>query len=171
MNKIAFLTLLFTTIFYCPSISAQTLRASFINWNLFTTEYQDKKICYLVSLPVERRGNYYHRGEPYILITNIDNNSEEVSISSGYFYKKNSEVELSFGLEKIGLFTYDDLAWAYNSVEDIEIIKQMRKSQSVVVSGIKYDESYSQDTYSLIGFTKAYYKMKEVCYNKQEDNL
>lgn len=117
----------------------------------------------MVSMPVKKDGNYNQRGIPYFIITNSDDNIDEINISSGYDYKIGSEVELSFGLKKFNIFTYNNHAWANTKIDDIEIIKEMRKNLDVVVLGVNQANLYSEDTYSLIGFNKAYGKMKEVC--------
>lgn len=126
-------------------------------------EKNHKKVCYMISLPIKKDGNYYRRGEPYFLITNSVDNIDEITIASGYTYKEASEVELSFGLKKFNAFTYKSLAWANSKTDDIDIIKEMRRNLDVVVLGINKKNQYSSDTYSLIGFNQAYGKMKEVC--------
>ena len=54
----------------------------------------------------ETEGNYIKRGEPYFLVINSTDNIDEITISSGYIYKEDSEIEISFGLKKINAFTY-----------------------------------------------------------------
>jgi Invasion associated locus B (IalB) protein len=148
---------------YCQNIFAQELHATYVEWSVFSTVQGKNKICYMAALPVKKEGNYNKRGEPYFLIINNDDGFDEVSVSSGYNYKKNSEVEISFGLKKFSIFTYNNLAWANDRTDDIEIVKAMRLSRDFIVSGTSIDNSYSQDTYSLIGFMEAYHKMKKVC--------
>lgn len=142
---------------------AQEFQGKFADWSVFLTNFGKKKICYMVSLPVKEGGNYNKRGIPYFLITNSDDNIDEITISSGYEYKNGSEVELSFGLKKFNIFTYNNRAWANTKTDDIEIIKEMRRSFDVVVLGVNKNNLYSEDTYSMIGFNQAYGKMKEVC--------
>ena len=136
----------------------------FLDWSLFTIAQGDRKICYIISLPVEKQGDYNQRGEAYFIVTTIDDD-EEIIVSSGYNYQNESDVILSFGLKKYDLFTYKNLAWTDTKDDDIEIIKDMKRGVSVVVSGTAIDRSYSQDLYSLVGFNKAYTKMKFICRN------
>jgi hypothetical protein len=138
-------------------------RGKFADWSLFVTDSGRKKICYLTSLPVKKSGNYYRRGEPYFLVINSADNIDELTITSGFIYKEGSEVDISFGLKKFNIFTYQNLAWANNKADDIDIIKEMRRNFDVVVMGINQKNQTSSDTYSLIGFNQAYGKMKEVC--------
>ena len=94
-----FLLLISTNIF------AQELQEKFADWSVFTADFGRKKVCYIISLPIKKDGNYYRRGEPYFMIINSVDNIDEIVISSGYVYKEASEVELSFGLKKFNTFT------------------------------------------------------------------
>ncbi|MES2678035.1 MAG: invasion associated locus B family protein [Pseudomonadota bacterium] len=162
MFKKAILSLLFL-LSLSGNLSAQELQGKFADWSVFTADFNKKKICYMVSLPIKKDGNYYRRGEPYFLITNSSDNIDEITIASGYVYKEASEVELSFGLKKFNIFTYKSLAWANSKTDDIDIIKEMRRNLDIVVLGVNKKNQYSSDIYSLIGFNQAYGKMKEVC--------
>lgn len=149
--------------FICQNTLAQELQATYVEWSVFSTMQGNKRICYMASLPIKKEGNYSKRGEPYFLIINNEDGFDEISVSSGYNYKKNSEVEISFGLKKFNIFTYNNLAWADDRSDDVEIVESMRLNRDFTVSGVALDNSYSQDNYSLIGFMEAYKKMKEVC--------
>ena len=161
MKKII-LTLIFS-IFTINSLFAQSLEATFKDWSVFTVIQGSKKICYIASIPIKQEGNYNKRGEPYILVTNINNNADEISVSSGYNYKKASEVDLQFGINKIKFFTHENIAWAKSKEEDLSVIRAMKVGADVIVKGTSTLNTNSIDTYSLIGFTAAYNKMKEIC--------
>lgn len=155
----------FTTfaIFSFSSVSAQELQGKFQDWNVFKTERGDRIVCYAASTPIKREGNYDKRGEPFFLVTNIEDDADEVSASSGFIFNKNSNVEVSFGSKKFYLFPYKIMAWANDKNDDIDIIKEMQKSSDMVITGIARDGKIASDTYSLIGFDKAYEKLKQVC--------
>ncbi|MFT6077568.1 MAG: hypothetical protein ACJA02_000630 [Myxococcota bacterium] len=160
-----FKKLIITSFFLIQSnaLLAQELKGKFVDWSIFVDNFGGKKICYMSSIPIKKDGDYYRRGEPYFLVTNSNNNIDEITISSGYVYKEASEVELSFGLKKFSSFTYKNLSWANSKTDDIDIIKEMRINLDVVVRGVNQKNEYSSDTYSLIGFKQAFRKMKELC--------
>jgi hypothetical protein len=134
--------------------SARDLQVKFQDWGFFKTNRGDRVVCYVMSLP---------RGEAFVMVTNIENNADEVSISSGVNYHERLDIELSFGTKKYHLFPDKSRAWAYDNNQDIEITKQMQKNSDVIVSAVSiYNENVS-DTYSLIGFADAYKKMKKNC--------
>ncbi len=161
MKLIKYLILL---MFLSSPLEAQELKAKFQDWNVFRAERGDQVVCYVASTPIKRDGNYDKRGEPYFLVTNIMNDADEVSASSGFLYKKKSDVEVSFGSKKYYLFPYLSVAWANDKNDDIDIIKEMQRAEEFVVTGVTRDGRRSNDTYSLVGFLQAYAKMKEVCY-------
>lgn len=157
-----FIAVLFSAISHKPA-NAKDLQAKFKDWSVFKSDRGDSVICYAVSIPIKEEGNFLHRGEPYLMVTNLLNDSDEVSASSGYIYKPTSDIEISFGSKKFYLFPYMALAWASDSNDDIDIIKEMQKSEEVTITGTTRDNKTSNDTYSLIGFAQAYAKLKEVC--------
>jgi hypothetical protein len=150
-------------LFFGIDLQAQELQAKFQDWNVFKTERGDKTVCYVASLPIKRGGNSDKRGEPFFLVTNIENDADEISVSSGFIYNKKSDVEISFGSKKFYLFPFNTLAWANDKNDDIDVIKEMQKHDDLVVSAVARDGKIATDTYSLIGFIQAYSKMKETC--------
>jgi hypothetical protein len=144
-------------------VFAQELQGKFHDWNVFKTERGDKIVCYSASIPVKREGSYDKRGEPFFLVTNVENDADEISLSSGFIYNKNSNVEISFGSKKFYLFPYKTMAWANDKNDDIDIIKEMQKHEDMVVSGVARDGKIAIDTYSLVGFVQSYKKLQQVC--------
>ncbi len=158
-----FLITIAATSIFAGEVLAQELQAKFQDWNVFKNERGDQIVCYTASIPIKREGNYDKRGEPFFLVTNIENHADEISSSSGFNYNKKSDVEISFGSKKFYLFPYKAMAWANDKNDDIDIIKEMQKHEDMVVTGIARDGKIATDTYSLIGFGQAYAKMKQTC--------
>lgn len=147
--------------------SAQELQATFSDWSVFTMSEANKKTCYIASSPQKEQGNYKKRGEPYLLVTHRSRNVDEVSTSSGYPYKNNSDVALKIDDGRsYALFTtpeVPEIAWARDSETDGKLVRGMKRGSKLSVKGTSRLKSYSQDTYSLSGFTKAFEKMKSLC--------
>lgn len=149
---------------FMPALaSAQQLMGTSGDWRIFTVSESGKKTCYIASMPKKKTGTYSKRDEPYILVTSRGK-VDEVSISPGYTLKKGSEVSLSVdGKEPFKLFTDDLLAWAFDSKQDMEIVKAMKAGGNMVVKATSWKNTTSTDTYSLKGISRAHKEMKQLC--------
>lgn len=135
-------------------------------WSVFHTTQDGRKVCYVTSSPSAKTGNYKHRGEPYALVTYRGNRAAEVSISAGYPYKKGSTVDVTIDTTKVNLFTTEEtpkIAWAKDTATDQLLVKQMKKGKNLVAKANSQLGTHSKDTYSLMGFTKAYNRMVQLC--------
>lgn len=153
------LTLTLTT----TAAQAQTLQKTARDWRVFTLAQGGEKTCYIVSMPTKKEGNYNKRGEPFVIVTHKNANTDEVSVSSGYPYKENAPVKVSIDDNTHQLFAKGERAWAKDSDTDRQMVRQMKKGRRMSVRGNSKLDTFSKDTYSLLGFTAAYRKMKELC--------
>lgn len=157
------IVLFFLIFLQCQTANSQELLARFHDWNLFRSKKNNQNLCYIASTPIKREGNYFKRGEPYFLITEVKNDVDEVSSSSGFIFKDSANIELSFGGKKFYLFPFKTIAWSQDKNDDIEIIKEMQKNADMIVTSIANDGKVAIDTYSLIGFVESYKKLKQIC--------
>lgn len=150
-----------------PNVSAQEIQERFHDWSLFKAKRgeqgKEKEVCYVISLPIDRVGYEDRRGESFFMVTNIENDADEISTSSGFFYDGKSDVELSFYAKKFYLFPHRLIAWADDVNDDLEIIKQMQQEEDMTITAISREGIAANDSYSLIGFSQAYKKMKKNC--------
>lgn len=152
------------SLLWANAAGARDLQAKFQDWGFFKTNRGDRVVCYVMSMPIKSVNNLKEaRGEAFLMVTNVENSADEISVSSGVNYHERLDIDLSFGAKKYHLFLDKSRAWAYDNNQDIEITKQMQKNSDVIVSAVSiYNENVS-DTYSLIGFVDAYKKMKKNC--------
>lgn len=156
-------SVVFLGVFSVQGAVAQQLDNTYTDWSVFTLNQSGKKVCYIASAPKQKAGNYNKRGEPYVLVTHIGPAVDEASASSGYPYKEGSEVQFAVGSQQFKMFTKGELAWAYDSSQDTNIVQNMKKGMDLTVKGTSARGTYSTDTYSLRGFSKAYDRMKALC--------
>jgi len=164
VKKLFIITLLFLSIFATKSF-AQKVDGTYYDWTVFELDEagQGKK-CYIASFPINSIGNHPEKREPYILITRFKNKKvEEVSIFSGYEYKLNSDIFVSVDGKQYRMFTKDDIAWAKNEEQDKEMIQRILKGQELRIRAESSKGTYSVETYSLKGVTRAYKRMKDLC--------
>jgi hypothetical protein len=135
------------------------------DWSAFRYAEGDGSVCYMASQPKKDEGDYQTRGEIYAIITHrpAENRVAEVSIVAGYTYKEESAVEVKIGSKSWELFTDGANAWAPTPEEDIALVKAMKGGSSMIVKGTSSRDTETTDTYSLLGFSKAYAAISKAC--------
>ena len=89
--------------------------------------------------------------------------TDEVSVQPGYTYLEGSSVDLAVGQNQFTLFTRGAHAWTKDETEDRTLIDVMKRGENMVIKGESIKNTTSTDTYSLLGFTKAYNAMVAAC--------
>ena len=158
--------LFFSVIFYEESQSKEL--AKFKDWKAFSEGEGNNKACMAVSKPKKDEGNYKKRGEIFAIVTHLPGQDkfDEFSIVAGYNYKPGSNPSIQIGDMKFQLFTSGSRAWSFSVSEDLKIINAMKTSLKLSVIGTSSRGTITTDTYSLLGFTKAYQKINEACQKK-----
>jgi hypothetical protein len=135
------------------------------DWTVYEVDDGKGKICYIASEPVNQEGNYARRGNPALLVARLPSSppSEQVSIQPGYAYRKGSTVEVKVEGRDFQLFTQGEHAWARTDADDKALIEAMKRGSSMTVRGTSTRDTFSMDTYSLIGFSAAYDAMRDAC--------
>lgn len=165
---IKYFSIALAIIIFSISANAQQFISEHGNWAVFTSAEAGSKVCYITANPTRKTGNYRVRGDVYMIVTYRGGNSvPEVAIDTGYEYKRNSEVGFSIdGRKNFKLFTSaqtPQMAWAKDAQTDRTIIDSLKRGGSLSVRGTSLRGTYSQDSYSLKGFTAAYDKMMNAC--------
>ena len=137
-------------------------------WASYTYEEGGTLTCYMYTQPIKKTGNYKKRDEPNLMVTRRGSNAvEEVSITSGYPYKKGVPVKINIDGKKINFsFIENEHAWADSPKQDKAMISAMIKGNKLVVRGTSRKGTYSQDSYSLKGFTASYKAIVKACPSK-----
>lgn len=138
---------------------------TFRDWNVYVYEDDKGRTCYVASEPQKMDGNYTRRDPPVAMVAKfpIAEPNVQVVIQSGYLYRKDSRVELDIDGTKFDLFTHGDSAYADDPEEDARIIEAMKRGRTMSARGTSQKDTWSLDTYSLMGFTEAYEAMLEAC--------
>ncbi|MEM7020991.1 MAG: invasion associated locus B family protein [Pseudomonadota bacterium] len=138
---------------------------TFRDWNVYAFTENGNKICYMASEPTKQEGNYTRRDSPAVLVTRRPGPKvvDEVSVQPGYSYLDGSEVEVTIGGDKFLLFTRGEHAWTKSEEADQALIVGMKRGTDMSVRGTSVKNTFSLDTYSLLGFTKAYEAMINAC--------
>lgn len=137
----------------------------FKNWETQFTQEGENLVCFAVSMPVKKEPGNLNRAESRIFVTfrtkkNIDN---EVSVTSGYPYKKDEKVTVTIDDDLFAFESSENFAWLINKDQGIKIINLMKKKDTAKVIGVSARGNKTTDSYSLLGFTAAYNSAKNKC--------
>ena len=145
---------------------AQIIDSSFYEWEIYEVQDDDskEKKCYMVTYPEKSESNDQTRSRPYIMITRFQyRRIEQVTVSSGFEYKRNSDIFVAIDNVNFLLKAVGDKAWAKNKYSDVLIIQNMLNAEKVMVRSDSAIGSFAVDEYSLKGIAKAYSRLKYVC--------
>lgn len=151
-------------VFLTKHAHAQKFQKQYNDWSVYTSSRGGQKLCYMVSFPKRKNGNYRYRSEPYVMVTNVGGRRDEVSVTGGYSYKRRTEPRaIVDGKEYRMSVISGEMAWFRTGAYDRKVISKMKKGMKLKVKGTSAKGTYSIDTYSLRGFTKAYNKIRSLC--------
>ncbi|MGB1077313.1 MAG: invasion associated locus B family protein [Bdellovibrionales bacterium] len=167
-RKISFLGVIFSILTIASGASANTPTkiGDYSDWSAYSFMENGKKVCYMISSPKTKEGNYTRRGEDvYTLVTHrpSENTRNVFSYITGYPYKQDSEVSVSIDGRKFTLFTYEETAWAPDSATDNALATALRQGSKMVVKGTSKRGTLTTDTYSLKGSGAAHDAISKAC--------
>ena len=138
---------------------------NFSDWAAYAEGEGKNLACMAVSKPKKSEGKYSRRGDIFAIVTHVpgQNKWNEFSIVAGYNYEPNSNPDVTIGDMKFQLFTSGSRAWSFSPSEDEKIVKYLKNSMKMKVIGTSSRGTITNDTYSLVGFSKAYQKINEAC--------
>ena len=139
--------------------------AKFNDWTAFAEGEGKNLACMAVSKPKKSEGDYTKRGDIFAIVTHLPGQKKwnEFSVVAGYNYKTNSNPDIFIDQKKFQLFTSGSRAWSFSPSDDEKIIKFLKKSIKMKVVGTSSRGTITSDTFSLMGFSKAYQKISEAC--------
>jgi len=137
---------------------------TFKDWQVFTVNTEQGKICFAQSKPKTRSPKNFKREPSKLFVTfrPQENIKDEVSVTSGHIFKASS-VSVKSGRNNFSLLSKENFAWIIDEDEEKKFIKLMKKASNIMVTANEPKGSQTVDHYSMIGFTKAYNAAKKNC--------
>lgn len=141
------------------------LVGEFKQWSAHEIREGRAKTCYAHGEPIKQTGKYKTRGRTFIQVTHrpAEGTWNEVGITAGYSYRRDSEAIVTIDKRRFVLFTDKDTAWAKDSRQDRRLVRALKKGRKMTVRATSSRGTVTIDTYSLSGFTKAYQAMGRAC--------
>lgn len=136
------------------------------DWAVYTFDDPNVgKVCFAVSQPSSWEPQNLRRDPIFFLVTNWKSKKvqEEVSVITGYPYKKNSTTSIRIGSDKFSLFTKDDSAWVETRAQEDKLVSAMRRGATMTVVGTSWRGNVTTDQYSLKGVSAALDASRAAC--------
>jgi Invasion associated locus B (IalB) protein len=149
-----------------PEAAAQVKQVGqFKRWSANVIQEGRARTCYVHGAPVSMKGKYKSRGKAFLQVTHrpAEGTRDEVGITAGYRYLKDSEAIVVIDKRRFVLFTDRDTAWAKNAREDRKLVRALIKGRKMTVRAKSSRGTLTIDTYSLLGFTRAYRAIGRAC--------
>ncbi len=135
------------------------------SWKAFEDGAGPARVCFVYASPQKSVGKYTRRGAVSIQVAHrpAEKIRDEVSITAGYTYKKNSRVAIDIDGAKFRMFTDGGYAWLDNAKADGNFVRALIKGRRMVVRGRSSRNTRTTDIYDLAGFTAAYRLASRAC--------
>ncbi len=141
------------------------------DWSIFKQGSAADRMCWIVSQPIsstaKRAGSpvSVNRGDIFLMVAIRPGErvKNEVSMMSGYPYRKNSAVKIKIGSDTYEMFTEGEGAWTDSGESDDRLVAAMRRGADAVVTGVSTRGTTTIDTFSLRGFTAAINEARKLC--------
>ena len=147
--------------------SAEDLKSigKFKNWETLTVTEDNNKVCFAQSIPILRAPKNFERDPSRLFISfrPSENIKDEISVTTGYTFQKESAVKAKSGKKTFDFFSQENFAWILEDEEEQKFIKAMKKASRVMIIGRTDKGKQTIDHYSLMGFSKAYDTAQKNC--------
>ena len=147
--------------------SAEDLKSigKFKDWETFTVNENNNKICFAQSIPILRAPKKFERNPSRLFVSfrPTEDIKDEVSATSGYTFQKEKIVKAKSGKKTFDFFAQENFAWILDTEEEQKFIQAMKKASRVMIIGRTDKGKQTIDHYSLMGFSKAYNTAKKNC--------
>ena len=136
------------------------------NWKAHSYVRDGNKVCYMHAKPAKSKGNFKRRGAPNVMVTRRQaaRTTEEVSVTSGYPYLEGKAVKVTIDGRQFSFdLTHGEHAWVSDEEADATVVKAMIRGREMRVRGVSLKNTFSEDNFSLIGFTKIHDAIVRAC--------
>ena len=159
-----FILILFMIWAFNANASTPKSTGKYKNWESFTAETEQGKICFAQTLPTKRAPASIQRGQSKLFVTfrPSENIKDEISLTSGHDYKTSS-VTAASGKKRYSFFSQKSFAWLLDDQEEKNFIKLMKRATNLIIKARTTKGAETTDHYSMMGFTKAYNTAKKTC--------
>jgi Invasion associated locus B (IalB) protein len=138
----------------------------FRDWQAMTYQEGDGKTCYVLSQPTVKMGKVKGRKQVAVMVSHFPGGGarDQVSVILGFQPAGDKPVLAKIGKQNFKLGEIEDgRAWIKSASGDTAMIQAMRRADQMSIQSVTEKGQKVEDTYSLMGFTKAYLSIGKAC--------
>jgi hypothetical protein len=126
-------------------------------WGTYSYQSKDGKVCYVLSVPTEKKPTSLDHGDIYFFVSQKpgENVSYEPQFIASYEFKADSKVDVSVDGKKYVMFTRGTSAWLENAAEEPALVAAMKGGSDMSVSAVSGRGNDTSYKFSLKGITAA----------------
>jgi hypothetical protein len=144
----------------------------FGDWEaVIVKDAKGKVVCYMTSNPKKSEGTVKNRQKAYAMVIQrpAEKSFDVVTFAAGYNYKDGSKATVTIDKQVLTMYTSKDHAWAWDTAAsddqatDKKLVDAMRKGTDLTLKGTSARGNDTVDSYSLMGFMRAYAAIAAAC--------
>ena len=156
-----FIISIFFIIFHNQAISEEVNKiGKFKDWETIVIKNDSEFVSFAQSKPVLQSPKKNTR-EARLFVSFRPNEKilDEISITAGYEFNKNNLITAKSGKNKYKFdISQENFAWMADNKQEKKMIKIMKRGSRIMITGYNQEGSQTIDHYSLLGFTKVFFK-------------
>ena len=152
---------------WAASVAAQGTRvvAKHGVWSVLANDADAAGSCFAAATPKSSEPAGADREPAYVYVSAWPKEGvkTELSLNSGYLFRKGSVVTVTIGPVNFALFTAGDRAYVADPTAELKLIDAMKKAPSMSVQGVSEHGTSTRDVYELAGLTQALAAITKGC--------
>lgn len=126
-------------------------------WGTYSYSSKDGKVCYVLSVPTEKKPTSLDHGDIYFFVSQKpgENVSYEPQFIASYQFKTDSKVNVSVDGKTYVMFTRGTSAWLENAAEEPALVAAMKGGSGMSVSAVSGRGNETSYKFSLKGISAA----------------
>lgn len=138
-------------------------------WTAQETTEKGRKVCFVEAAPAKNRGAGKERKDAFLQVLHRmgaqgrKRDVVEIGLFVGLTLPKKGPVLVKVGRSQFRLVARGDRAWTPSPKEDRRLLRAMIRGNLMVLRSLTAQGTKFEDSYSLKGFTKAYYAARAAC--------
>ncbi len=138
-------------------------------WSAQEAKEKGRKVCFVEAAPAKNRGAGNQRKDAYLQVLHRmgararRRDVVEIGLFVGLTLPKKGPVLVKIGRSQFRLVARGDRAWTPSPKEDRRLLRAMIQGNLLVLRSLTAQGTKFEDSYSLKGFTRAYYAARAAC--------